>query len=200
MEPGKNPVIAAVVLAAGLSRRMGIPKMTLPWGSTTIIGQVVSTLSGAGVEEIWVVTGGARGEVEAALRGLPIGMVYNPEHASGEMLTSLQVGLRALSARADAALVALGDQPQIEERNIRAVMEKYVYSRPVLAAPSYQMKRGHPWLVDRSLWPEILALHSPETLRDFLNRDPGRIAYVNVESPTVLQDLDTPEEYREQKP
>ncbi len=116
------------------------------------------------------------------------------------MLTSLQVGLKALPATAAAALVVLGDQPQMEEQNVRAVIGAYQSSGDLIVAPSYQMKRGHPWLVDRKLWPEILGLRDPLTLRDFLNRDPTRIHYINVDTPSIIQDLDTPEDYRKQRP
>ena len=70
--------VAAVVLAAGQSRRMGRPKLVLPWGDTTVIGRVVQALLEAGLNEIVVVTGGARRQVEAALAGLPVRPVFNP--------------------------------------------------------------------------------------------------------------------------
>jgi molybdenum cofactor cytidylyltransferase len=61
--------------------------------------------------------------------------------------------------------------------------------------PSYQLHRGHPWLVSRALWPAVFALHSPETLRDFLKQHAAQITYLPVESASILQDLDTPEDY-----
>src|SRR5512133_1014106 len=138
-----NPThISAVVLAAGSSRRMGAPKMVLPWGDTTLIGQVVRTLVNTGMKDILVVTGGAREQVEAALAGQPVRFVYNPEHEASEMLTSLQVGLKSLPESAAAALVVLGDQPQMEERNVRAVLKAYLSSGPLLVAPRFHVKRG----------------------------------------------------------
>jgi molybdenum cofactor cytidylyltransferase len=62
------------------------------------------------------------------------------------------------------------------------------------------MRRGHPWLVDRALWPELLALQSPYTLRDFLTAHAGEIRYLDVDTDSILQDLDTPEDYTQQKP
>jgi len=67
-------------------------------------------------------------------------------------------------------------------------------------APSYQMRRGHPMLFHRSLWPEILALHPPQTLRDLLLAHAERIHYVTVDTPTILQDVDTPEDYLKFRP
>jgi molybdenum cofactor cytidylyltransferase len=115
------------------------------------------------------------------------------------------VGLRACAAEAQAALVALGDQPQILPEVVRAVLRAYEApadgtARPGLVAPSYQMRRGHPWLVDRSLWPSIFALGPEQTMRDVLNAHAGRIHYVTVDTPTVLKDLDTPQDYQQERP
>ena len=193
-------MIGAVVLAAGQSRRMGRPKMSLSWGGTTVVGQVVRTLSEAGVDEIVVVTGGAHQEVVAALKGQGARLVFNPDYAGGEMTRSLQVGLGALSEEAQAAFVALGDQPQIETGIVQAVLNRFLTCGASLVVPSYRMRRGHPWIMARSLWPEVLALKPPQTLRDFLNARAGEIRYFPVDSPSVLMDLDTPEDYQKYRP
>lgn len=188
-------MIAAVVLAAGLSRRMGRPKLVLPWGETTVIGQVVDVLLEAGASPVVVVSGGAHAQVEQALLGRPVRLAFNPRFAEDQMIVSLQTGLAELPDSIEATLVALGDQPQIERQVARAVMIEYQTSRAALVVPSYQMRRGHPWLVDRTLWPALIALHPPDTLRDFLSTHAGQIRYLAVETASVLQDLDTPEDY-----
>ena len=193
-------MIGAVVLAAGLSRRMGRPKMVLPWGAGTVIGRVVAVLDAAGVDEIVVVTGGARQQVEAALRDSPARAAFNPDFANGEMSRTLQVGLAALGPDVDAALVTLGDQPQIETAVVRAVLAAWRREGERLVVPSYRMRRGHPWLVARPLWDALLAIAPPETLRDFLNRHLAETVFVTVETPSVLHDLDTPEDYRRFRP
>jgi molybdenum cofactor cytidylyltransferase len=209
--------IAAVILAAGLSQRMGAPKMLLPWGETTVLGQVVSVLADtlrtdarADWEtdkrinsEMIVVTGGARGAVEAETARLaekfPVRCVHNPAHASGEMLSSLQCGLAALSPKVESTLIALGDQPQLSLDSARKVVAAFESTGARLIVPSYNKRRGHPWLVQRNLWGEILALKAPETLRDFLNSHADEILYVEAD-PTILKDLDTPDDYRREKP
>lgn len=188
--------IGAVVLAAGLSSRMGRPKMLLPWGETTIIGQVVKVLSAGGANPVVVVTGGTHADVATALAGLPVMLVYNPLYANGEMLVSLQTGIKMLSPEVNACLVALGDQPQIEELVVRAILTANEGDPSLILVPSYQMRRGHPWLVRRPLWPDLLALKSPATARDFLHGHAGAIQYLEVDWPSVLMDLDTPEDYR----
>ena len=191
--------LAAVVLAAGLSRRMGQPKMTLPWGTTTVIGQVVKTLHEGGVTPVVVVTGGGRAAVEAALAQTAARCVFNPRHTDDSMLTSLQCGLAALDEAVAAALVVLGDQPQMEGATLNALRAAYHGAQTPLIVPSFQMRRGHPWLLDRSLWGEAeRAAAAALTLRQFLQAQQAAIHYVTVESASVLQDLDTPEDYRQQ--
>jgi len=195
-------MIAAIVLAAGQSRRMGQPKMLLPWGETSVLGKVIETLQRAGVEEVVVVTGGARDEVEKVIKQYAVGSTQNTEYSKGEMLSSLQAGLGALrdNASVDAALVCLGDQPQVEEGSVRKVAEAFEAGKSNLVVPSYRMRRGHPWLVARSLWQEILAMSPAESPRDFLNRHAEEIEYVEVDTPSILADLDTYEEYLKSRP
>jgi molybdenum cofactor cytidylyltransferase len=193
-------MIAAIVLAAGLSRRMGRPKLALPWRDTTVIGQVVAVLAAAGINEILVVTGGASQEIEAALSAAPVRLVFNPRFEASEMIDSLQVGLAQLSSSVEATLVALGDQPQIQLPVVQAIMESYTEHPAGLIVPSYQMKRGHPWLVVRPLWSELSQLCPPQTLRDFLGRHVADIRYLPVSTDTILRDLDTPADYAREKP
>jgi molybdenum cofactor cytidylyltransferase len=187
--------VAGLVLAAGLSRRMGTAKMVLPWGNSTVIETVVSSLLCLELSEIVVVTGGARQSVEQRLIYMPVRCVINPVYENGEMLDSIQVGLASLSPGAEAVLVALGDQPQMEPDTGKALLEKYAAGSFPLVLPSYQMRRGHPWLIRGELWPEIMALHAPQTMRDFMRVNAFQIDYVEVQTPSILMDLDTPEDY-----
>jgi molybdenum cofactor cytidylyltransferase len=195
--------ISAVLLAAGLSSRMGQPKLLLPWGGTTVLGQVVSIFAAAGMEEIIVVTGGARKQVERLVGELakefPVRAVYNPEYARGEMLSSIQAGLAALDSWICAALIGLGDQPQVLEETVRRICTTFVRTSSPLVIPSYQDRRGHPWLAARPLWPKILALPISTTPRQFLNTYAGQVEYVAADQ-SVLQDLDTPGDYARQRP
>jgi len=192
-------MITALILAAGQSKRMGQPKMILPWGETTVLGQVITTFKAAGVEDIIVVTGGDREQVERLVSSSSR-TVFNPEYARGEMLSSLQVGLKGLKPGVEAILVGLGDQPQVRERSVQLVLEEYTKSRASLVVPSFKMRRGHPWLVARQHWDEILRMRFPESLRDFLNHHAKDICYVEVEDPGILKDLDTPEDYLLSRP
>jgi molybdenum cofactor cytidylyltransferase len=203
----RSTPLAAVVLAAGLSSRMGQPKMVLPWGEDTVIGRVVRTLWAGGVQQVVVVTGGAHDAVEQALERLPankekqVVTVFNRNYSNGEMLISVRVGLHTLlESDCDAFLLALGDQPQIEANTVTTVIDAFRSSGAALVVPSFEMRRGHPWLVGRRLWPSLLSQQLPFTLRDFLNLHRDSIYYANVNTASVLADLDTPDDYRRQAP
>lgn len=174
--------------------------MLLPWGHLTVIEHVVTAFLNAGIEEILVVTGGAHEQVEKAVDRYPVRKIHNLDYASGEMLSSLQCGLREMREQVQATLIGLGDQPQVQERSIRAICDAYQEGISRLIVPSFQMKRGHPWLAARSLWGDILALKPSGTLRDFLNNHTNEIRYVNVDSPSILADLDSPEDYQKSHP
>ncbi|MEW6241034.1 MAG: nucleotidyltransferase family protein [Chloroflexota bacterium] len=225
-------MITAILLAAGESKRMGQPKMLLPWGDSTVLGHILAVLKAAEVEDILVVTGGAREQVEAICKQASVRAVFNADYASGEMLSSIQAGVRDLTLPppplrgtspkseigipvrkpnktigfgggregVDAALLVLGDQPQVEKSSVRAVLAAYRKSGSNLVVPSYHMRRGHPWLVAHPLWDEILRMKSPHTPRDFLTARAAGIEYVNLDTPTILADLDTPEDYLNSRP
>lgn len=193
-------MISAVILAAGESKRMGQPKMLLPWGPTTVLAKVIQTFKGAGVEDILVVTGGELENVRKIVLDQQVRSIYNEDYSSGDMLSSLQCALGALEPSVAAALIALGDQPQIEEQSVRLITDEYRRTRAALIVPSYQMRRGHPWLVGRELWKGILQMKAPDSPRDFLNRRAEEIHYLDLDSASILQDLDTPEDYLKARP
>jgi len=193
-------MITAIILAAGKSTRMGSPKMLLPWGDTTIMEHVIAVFSNAGIKDILVVTGGARERVEAVIleceKRYPVRSVHNKEFKTGEMLSSIQCGLQDLLERGvGAAMIGLGDQPQVQENSVRLLMKAFLETKSPLVVPSFQMRRGHPWLVVSSLWNELIEMDSTQTPRNFLNAHAKDIYYVNMDTPTILSDLDTPDDY-----
>jgi molybdenum cofactor cytidylyltransferase len=193
-------MISAIILAAGQSKRMGQPKMLLPWGKSTVIEHVISTFLNAGIEDVIVVTGGARELVEGIISQYPVRKTHNAGYEAGEMLSSIQCALRTMPYQAQAALIGLGDQPQVEEKNVRLIHEEFRASQSRLIVPSFTMRRGHPWLIGRPLWNEILDLKPPESPRDFLTRHADEIHYVSVDAPSILADLDTQEDYERSRP
>jgi molybdenum cofactor cytidylyltransferase len=196
---------------------MGRFKLTMPWDSGTVISQVVTTLERAGVGAIIVVIGHRSSEVISALDGTRARTVFNPSYANGEMFGSLQTGLRALlqgrpapghadglgdehepGIRSDLQppplLLCLGDQPQMQVATVRTVLAAgEANGRQRIIIPSFEGRAGHPILLPAWIWSEILA--STGTLRDVLSVHRGHTHYLPVDTPTVLADLDTPEDY-----
>ena len=192
-------MITALILAAGQSKRMGQPKMLLPWGKKTVLEKVIATFKVAGVKDILVITGGDREQVEE-LVGNSARTVFNPGYAGGEMLSSVQLGLAESKPETEAVLIGLGDQPQVQERSVRMVLDAYRKSGASIVVPSFRMRRGHPWLVTQAHWDEILSMRSPASLRDFLKKHADEIRYVVIKDNSILQDLDTPEDYLKSRP
>ena len=105
-----------------------------------------------------------------------------------------------MSERAQAALIGLGDQPQVQEASVRAICEAFRTRGSELIVPSFQMRRGHPWLVERSLWQPLLKMDRQQSPRDFLHQHAQNIEYVPVETPTILADIDTMSDYQRARP
>jgi molybdenum cofactor cytidylyltransferase len=194
--------VGAVVLAAGRATRMGRVKQMLPWRQgETLLTEVVRRLQASPVAQIVVVTGMARDEVEAALGRLQsqpgrpeVRTVFNADYATTEMGRSLQVGLRALPANCGAALVALADQPALEPAVVASVVQRWRESLSPVVAPFYRGRRGHPLLFDRAAWPRLLELPGNSNPREALEAA-GSLEAVEVNSDTILRDIDTPEDY-----
>jgi molybdenum cofactor cytidylyltransferase len=190
--------IAALVAAAGLSRRMGVPKQLLPWAGRTVIATVADHLAAAGAAPVLCITGHRSQEVAAALAGTPAQTCFNPDYAQAEMVRSYQIGIEALlTSHCSGVLIALGDQPHIPVSVICQVLDQARGVPDQLVIPSFNLRRGHPFYIPRRLWAELLALGPDETLRALVNRHATAICYVTVETDAILRDLDTPEEFRE---
>lgn len=193
--------LGAIVLAAGLSTRMGHPKLLLPWGETNVIGQVIAVLIACEIQPMVIVTGKTHEDIQKQFGRGNIHLAYNPDFDDGRMLKSLKTGLKKMTELgASATLLALGDQPQILPETIRAVMAAQMANQKLLIIPSHQIRRGHPWGIPRLFWEEIIHLPNDLTMRDFINSHRSDIQYVNVDSASILSDLDTPEDYQREKP
>lgn len=193
---------AAIVLAAGRSTRMGRAKQLLPWEDTTLLAAVVRRLRQTDLADIVVVTGADREAVEASLAGESaadprVRCVFNPDYAAGEMALSLQAGLRALPMDRHAALAVLGDQPQLEPRIVAAVLQRWRETLAAVVAPFFNGQRGHPLLFDRAVWPRLMSLPADANPRAAVQAM-GAVERVDVDTASVLNDIDTPQDYARQ--
>ncbi|MDA0746989.1 MAG: nucleotidyltransferase family protein [bacterium] len=188
--------VHALVLAAGLSRRMGTPKQLLPFGKTTILQAVVDSLLEADLDGICVVVGHRAEEIQESLRERPVRYCFNDNYRDG-MFSSVLCGIQALTDVADAVLIVLGDQPQIESQIVREVVAAYRSGDRGIVVPVCNGRRGHPALVDlKKYGGEIRGLSGDQGLKPVMRGHPEDTLEVPVEEDGILRDLDTPEEYR----
>lgn len=190
--------VSGIVLAAGKSIRMGQPKMVLPWGETTVLGRVVEVFAKAGIQNLFIVTGGDRDMVENEISRLknkyPVTSVYNPDHEKGGMLSSILTGVSAIPNDTEAVLIGLGDQPQVEIATLRKILSRFEQTRQGIIVASYNHRRGHPILLDSAMVEDLKMINREATLREFLNSHQEEISYISADI-SVLQDLDTPQDY-----
>src|SRR5262249_26319181 len=185
--------ISAIVLAAGKSERMGRPKALLPLRGRTFLDNILQAISGTSAEDTIVVVGHHRDEIERHVT-MPIRTVFNPDYEQG-MITSLQAGIRSLPSGTDGALLFLVDHPLVDSESIRLLMASAAPDRIVV--PTFKGRKGHPVLFGATILQEVLALSASEGANIVVRRDPGRIVQVSVNSPGVLVDVDTPEDFRQ---
>ena len=152
-------MIANLVLAAGSSSRLGRPKQLEPWGNTTLLGAVLEAASTMGSEETWVVLGAKHEQILAEADLSKCKVVINHEWRSG-MAGSLRVGLDALQrhSAATAALILLGDQPNIPAETAMRLREAYQPGVTPAVVPRYRYTNANPVLVDRSLWRRLMMI------------------------------------------
>ena len=188
--------IYGLVLAAGMARRMGTTKQLLPFGDKTVLQTVVDTLCGARLAGVSVVLGHDAEAVRESLRDRPVRFCVNEAYREG-MFSSVLCGLRGLPADADAALIALGDQPQIALNAVRAVAQAYREGDKGIVIPVSGGKRGHPVLIDLPRYRrEILSLSGDRGLKPVVRGHPEDTLEVPVDDEGILRDLDTPADYR----
>jgi len=191
-------VIWAVVLAAGESRRMGQPKLLLPFGEETIIERVIRTVVASSVDRTLVVLGAQREDIEEKIRGFAVKKVLNREFHKG-MFSSVLCGLGSLPRSARAAVLVLADQPGIPSGVIDFLVESFYREKKGLVIPVYRKRRGHPLLLDLKYRREVETLPPDVGLRGLLLRHPEDILEVRVSNPEILRDIDSPADYRKSR-
>jgi molybdenum cofactor cytidylyltransferase len=186
-------VIAGVVLAAGLSRRMGRRKLLLDLGGQPVIRRAVEGVAGSGVDELVVVVPPDHADIAAALSGIRYRLAVNPAPETGQA-GSVVAGIAALGPAVRAALVALGDQPTVPRAVLLGLLSAYRATARTIVAPRYREGRGNPVLFDASVFPELLRLTGDAGARGIIEADPARVALVSFDLP-MPPDIDTPEDY-----
>lgn len=191
MTPNKQ--VAAIVLAAGGSRRFGSPKQLALWQGKTFIEQIVDTALASQASPVVVVLGAKAERCRQQLGTRSIQIAVNDCWAKGQS-TSMKVGLSILSDTVDAALFLLVDQPLITADIINILIERYQQNQASLVWPEFEGQRGNPVLFDRALFPEMQQVEGDIGARPVLMRWRDQAERVSVDERGVLQDFDRPEE------
>lgn len=186
--------IWAIVLAAGESRRMGTPKMLLPYNDVTIIEQVIRNLMDANVDRVVVVVGAGKEEIMKVTRRYDVFHCYNENYKSG-MLSSVKCGFYSLPEGCLAALIMPGDQPMTGPGEINRVISSFLENDRGLIMAVHNGKRGHPLIVDMKYLEEVLSLPEEAGLRALAERHPDDVLESDTDDPSVLRDIDTQEDY-----
>ena len=185
-------MIAAIVLTAGKSERMGGPKALLSFRGRTFLENILDAISRSSVRHTVIVVGHHRQEIERCITS-PVRIVFNANYEKG-MITSLQAGIRSLPAETRGALLFLVDHPLVDPQTIELLIANLAEDRIVV--PIFEGRRGHPVLFGAAIMQEILALSPSEGANIVVRKDPSRIVQVSVNSPGILVDVDTPEDYQ----
>ncbi len=183
-------MISAVVLAAGASTRMGRPKLLLPLGGEPLVRRTVRLVCDAGFDEVLIVAGSHHAEILAAIDGLPVRHVLNPDYATG-MGSSFRTAVTHLGDSA-AAMFALADQPFLTAADYRRLRDVYRDERPALVTVRYDEVTAPPHLFARELFPELAALE--HGARPILQRHRDQAVVLSF-PPDKLFDIDTPADY-----
>jgi molybdenum cofactor cytidylyltransferase len=182
-------MVAAIILSAGKSERMGSPKALLRYRGMSFLSTILDAIASARIEPVIVVAGHHYDLISQVFPNLQI--VFNPDYEKG-MSTSVQTGIRALPGGLDGAAVFLVDHPLMDRQTIDALTGRLEPGRIVV--PVHGGRRGHPVLFASDLFGEILDLSPDQGLNTVVKRIPERVVEVFVENPGVLRDIDTPEQ------
>ena len=190
----------AVLPAAGASRRMGRPKLLLPYGQTTIVGSLVAALRRAGVAHIALVTAPGDAALRAWAEEAGLVAAVNPDPSRG-MLSSIRAGIEALggplalAAGAEPLLVVPADLPALQPATVRTLLAAMSGADAPLAVPVHDGRRGHPLAIAPALVPEVWDLDLEVGLKQLLERHAGEVLEVVVDDRGAVVDVDTPEDY-----
>ena len=187
-----EPKVAAVVLAAGASTRMGRNKLLLDVGGESLVRRAVRAATEGGVDEVVVVLGHEEDRVRAELRGLACVPVVNPDHAEGAG-TSVRTGVRQ-AAGVDALMVVLADMPFVTAEMIATLVERYRATKAPLVVSHYGDVQAPPTLYDRALFDELLAIPGERCAKQVVKRHQGEAEVVSWPA-AALRDIDLPADY-----
>ncbi|WP_134704725.1 NTP transferase domain-containing protein [Ammoniphilus sp. YIM 78166] len=196
MHPSSKPTrtIWGLVLAAGLSRRMGSPKLILPFEGRPMIQHMIHSAVQSKLDGVAVVINPQWKELEDAVQASGADLIVRNEQAEQGMSTSLTEGLKLLPPEADAVMVLLGDQPHMQTATIDQLVERfYQVENPIIQA-NYRGQKGHPVIFTRDLFPQLLKVKGDQGGKDIIRSLSDQIEWVEFDNEPI-NDIDTMEDY-----
>lgn len=184
-------MISALILAAGMSSRMGAPKQLLRLGGRSLIRIVTQNVMASAVDEVLVVTGCMADEVGREIKDLPVKIVYHPEYEKGQG-DSLAAGVKEINPQTDTLLIFMCDQPLITPGIIDHIITEHKKDRCKALRPAFKGRPGHPVLFTEAVLEELKALAGDEGARGLLVRLGKEARELPVPWEEVVLDIDTP--------
>ncbi|HTE46959.1 MAG TPA: nucleotidyltransferase family protein [Gemmatimonadaceae bacterium] len=184
-------MIVGVLLAAGGARRFGSQKLIAMLDGVPIVRRAADALTSV-TDMTVIVVGSESTAVREAVAETGALVVENTAWANG-LASSLRCGVVAVPARASAAIVALGDQPQMDAVVLRSLIDRWRETGSPIVTARYRGERGHPVLFDRSVFAELAGLEGDAGAKGLIEQSPERVAYVDVDA-DVPRDVDTPDD------
>jgi len=188
------PRIVAIVLAAGISSRMGKPKLLLPYGDRTIIEATVDQVLEAGYDDTVVVVGSDREEIQELLVARPVRIAFNLNYRAG-MAGSIKAGVSFIEGGASAFAVVLGDQPQITAKTHRLVLANFRKQKKGICAPTYDGVLGHPVIFSIEYKSRMYALQGDSGARHLVEANRADLAELPLRVPEILPSVNTQKDY-----
>jgi molybdenum cofactor cytidylyltransferase len=185
--------VSAIVLAAGMSKRMGEPKQLLRAGENTLLETALKTVRQSHADEVILVLGFAAEEIQRSISAHDLKVVVNEGFQEG-MGSSLRAGISAVDPQAQAAIIMLADQPFVLPATLDRLIERHRDARPQIVIPTYKGFRGNPVLLDRSVFREIASLKGDIGCRAIFGKHTEDIDKLPLDDPGILLDVDTRED------
>jgi molybdenum cofactor cytidylyltransferase len=185
--------IVGVVLGAGRSSRFGTPKQLLPFGDTTMLGQVVRNANASDLDRVVVVLGRASEELRGSVDFGRAAVVDNTAYGTG-CASSLLAGMDAAGEDCEALALLLGDQPGMRAEFIDSALSGWRRNRPWACVTAYYGKSGHPFVFAREAFGDLRGLHGDKAVWKLVEAYPERVRRIEIDAP-LPPDVDTPEDY-----
>ncbi|MBN1849467.1 MAG: molybdenum cofactor cytidylyltransferase [Deltaproteobacteria bacterium] len=186
--------VAGIILAAGMSSRLGEPKQLLTYKGKTLLNRVIEAAIQSSLTQVFIVLGHNAGDIQKTIEYSNISIIRNPQYHEGQS-SSIRHGIKALAPSVNAVMFLLGDQPLIRSATINILIADYIEKQSLITVPTFEGERGNPVLFDRRLFSRLESLSGDSGGRVLFSEYADQISLVEVDDAGILTDVDTLEDY-----